>query len=119
MIDETVGRRMIEEMVARFPELQAALDRHVEDVGELLPHVYLWDVVEITVRAYTGESDMDWRSFLLFLETRLAGGDRYVSELIGTSYLESLKGPTMPGHGIVLELGPLAASMFRELRPAG
>jgi len=110
---------MVEDMAGRFPELRAAFDRHVVDVGELLPHVLLWDVVELTVKAYEGESDLDWRSLLLFLETRLADRDQYVSELIGTSFLESLPGPRMPGHGIVFELGPLAASMFRELRPAG
>jgi hypothetical protein len=106
-------------MARRFPEIRTALDRHLEDVGELLPHVLMWDIVRLTTMAYEGESNVDWRSLLSFFEAHLADRDQYVSELIGTSFLESLPGPKNAGHGIVLELGPLATAMFNELRPAG
>jgi hypothetical protein len=111
--------RLVEDMVARFPALRPAYERHLATIGELLPHVLLWEFADLVVAAYLGESALDWRGFLAYLETRLVRGDARVDGLIGTSLLEILPAPARPAYGIVGELGPLASLLFAEIRPAG
>ncbi|MER7518551.1 hypothetical protein [Streptomyces sp. NPDC126499] len=113
--------QLVNDLVARIPTLRAAYDSHVLTQGGVLPHVFFWDVVQGTVRAYLGQegSAADWQSTLDFLEEQSRRGDVGVDEVIVTSFLGDLPHRGEPGYGIVRQLGPVMAARFLRLRPGG
>jgi hypothetical protein len=117
------GDSMVRELVHRFREFDAPYQEHVKDNdGELLPHVLFWDFTQIIVQSFTERAvsgAMDWRGALFYLEESYIAGDRYLREIVGTSFLESLPFPHESGYGIVKELPPTLASVFRTVRPRG
>ncbi|MEU2546273.1 hypothetical protein ABZ618_12710 [Streptomyces roseolus] len=124
--------RLVHDLVVHVPSFQDAYDSHVFRQGDVLPHVFFWDVVQGTVRSFLtrtgadagaeagveGEA-ADWRRTLDFLEERCGRGDTGVDEVIVTSFLGDLPSPHEPGHGIVLQLGPVMAARFGRMRPRG
>ncbi|MFF7811921.1 hypothetical protein ACFZCF_08375 [Streptomyces sp. NPDC007945] len=114
------GVRLVRDLVAHVPSFQGAYDSHVFRQGDVLPHVFFWDVVQGTVRSYLAEGEAaDWRRILDLLEERCGRGDAAVDEVIVTSFLGDLPSPHEPGHGIVLQLGPVLAARFGRMRPRG
>lgn len=51
-----------------------------------------------------GAEPLDWRSVLEFLEAHFDRGHREVDEVVVTNFLDSLPGPSHPGHALVGEL---------------
>ena len=119
-VARTSGVRLVHDLVVHVPSFQDAYDSHVFRQGDVLPHVFFWDVVQGTVRSFlAGEAEPDWRRTLDFLEERSGRGDAAVDEVIVTSFLGDLPSPHEPGHGIVLQLGPVMAARFGRMRPRG
>ncbi|MFI0823419.1 hypothetical protein ACH4Q7_03060 [Streptomyces roseolus] len=125
-VARTSGVRLVHDLVVHVPSFQDAYDSHVFRQGDVLPHVFFWDVVQGTVRSFltrTGAgaegAAADWRRTLDFLEERCGRGDAVVDEVIVTSFLGDLPSPHEPGHGIVLQLGPVMAARFGRMRPRG
>ncbi|MDH6117873.1 hypothetical protein [Kitasatospora sp. GAS204B] len=116
------GERLIEEMAGRFPNVGESYACHLENYsGELLPHLFLWDLIGEIVEALL--NDADWRAawgpVLEFLEARSTQGDPEDDDVIDGSFLLSLPFPASPGYAIVGQLGPSLAKRFAQLRPSG
>ncbi|WP_246095179.1 hypothetical protein [Streptomyces roseicoloratus] len=111
----------VRDLVARVPGFRPAFDAHVFRQGDVQPHVFFWDVVQDTVRAFLGEEGcaVDWRRTLDFLEEQCRRGEVGVDEVIVTSFLGDLPHPHEPGYEIVRQLGPVMTARFRRLRPGG
>ncbi|WP_370414658.1 hypothetical protein [Streptomyces fradiae] len=120
----TSGVQLVSDLVDRVPGFRSAYDAHVFSQGRVQPHVFFWDVVQGTVRAFLGEEGdegrpVDWRRTLDFLEEQSRRGEAGVDDVIVTSFLGDLPHPYEPGYGIVGELGPVMAARFLRLRPGG
>ncbi|MEU8621822.1 hypothetical protein [Streptomyces sp. NPDC048623] len=117
----TPGVQLVGDLVARVPGFRDAYDAHVFRQGCVQPHVFFWDVVQGTVRAFLGDegSAVDWRCTLDFLEEQSRRGEAGVDDVIVTSFLGDLPHAHEPGYGIVGELGPVMAARFLRLRPGG
>ncbi|MET9349722.1 hypothetical protein [Streptomyces termitum] len=121
---DPAGVRLVHDLVGHVPSFEDAYASHVFRQGEVLPHVFFWDVVQATVRSFLARDDArdpepDWRRTLDFLEERCGRGDAVVDEVIVTSFLGDLPSPHEPGHGIVDRLGPVMAARFDRVRPTG
>ncbi|MEU9295752.1 hypothetical protein [Streptomyces sp. NPDC048266] len=115
------GVQLVSDLVARIPEFREVYERHVLHQGDVLPHVFFWDVVQNTVRSFLGDAPdaADWRRTLAFLEEQSCRGVIGVDEVIVTSFLGDLPSPQEPGHAIVHQLGPVMAAKFVRIRPLG
>ncbi|WP_416959676.1 hypothetical protein [Streptomyces sp. Agncl-13] len=119
--------RLVEDLVARFPVLEDAYESHVFNEGEVLPHVFFWEVTQEVVNSFVSrdshvsrDSDaLDWRSVLAFLEEQLGRGILEVTEVIVTSFLWYLPNPGDPGYEISAHLGPAMTRKFQEIFPRG
>jgi hypothetical protein len=113
--------QLVEDLVAKFPDLEDSYNSHVFNEGEVLPHVFFWDVTQDVINSFASRSGgpLDWQSILDFLEDWLRRGIPEASELICTSFLCYLPHPGSPGCEIVNHLGPVMARSFREVRPYG
>ena len=109
---------LVERLIGRFPELRDLYECHVFNNGELLPHVFFWDVVQDVLAAYLGRSSdlPEWRPVLDFLEEEYRRGDDCGREVIVTSFLDSLPYPGQEAHEIVAHLGPDLAAVLMRLR---
>jgi hypothetical protein len=121
MTTTTPSVQLVSDLVARIPAFRSALDAHVFSQGDVLPHVFFWDVVQNTVRSFLGEDPTaaDWRHTLDFLEEQIGRGILAVDEVIVTSFLNDLPHPHEPGYAIVQELGPVMAARLGRIRPCG
>ncbi|RII22176.1 hypothetical protein DSC45_00415 [Streptomyces sp. YIM 130001] len=112
----------VNELVLRVPEFEEMLAIHVDDQnGEVLPHVFFWDVTVEMVDGYLGKGEYgaNWREVLEFMEECAGLGVAEVDEVIVTSFLGNLPFPGSPGYGIVEELSPTLAVKFSRIRPDG
>jgi hypothetical protein len=105
---------LVDELVRRIPELREVYADHLQDNGEILPHVLFWDFTQAIVSGYQGErsDSLDWNASLDFLEAAFDTVDEYSRGVISASFLSSLPYPGEPGAGIVEHLGP---TLSREL----
>ncbi|MFE0699582.1 hypothetical protein [Streptomyces sp. NPDC058872] len=117
----TPSVQLVSDLITRIPEFRGAYETHVFRQGDVLPHVFFWDVVQDTVRSFLGEAPgaADWRRTLAFLEEQSARGVLDIDEVIVTSFLGDLPSPHEPGHAIVHQLGPVMAAKFVRIRPLG
>lgn len=115
------GVQLVSDLVTRIPEFREVHERHVLHQGDVLPHVFFWDVVQNTVRSFLGDAPdaADWRRTLAFLEEQSCRGVIGIDEVIVTSFLGDLPSPQEPGHAIVHQLGPVMAAKFVRIRPLG
>jgi len=102
---------LVRDMVERFPVLGADLVEHLEDnFGELLPHVFLADlmrrVVELHDAGLDPRQDEGAKRIIDYLEDRFRSGDDQVQELISTGFVEVLPREGEPGYGVRSLLGP-------------
>ncbi|WP_435059360.1 hypothetical protein [Streptomyces sp. bgisy060] len=117
----TPSVQLVSDLITRIPEFRGAYETHVFRQGDVLPHVFFWDVVQDTVRSFLGEAPgaADWRRTLAFLEEQSARGVFDIDEVIVTSFLGDLPSPHEPGHAIIHQLGPVMAAKFVRIRPLG
>jgi hypothetical protein len=118
------ANEFVRAFVARFPVLQPAYEDHLENMGELLPHVIFGigeGFTDRIVDAYLqGQADaLDWRSALEFLEEHFAQGDREVDEVVVTDFLLKLPWRTQPGYALIDQLPERLRARFHLVRPAG
>ncbi|WP_420823570.1 DUF7674 family protein [Streptosporangium subroseum] len=100
---------LVDELVLRVPELRELYAEHLQDNGEILPHVLFWDFTQSIVSAYQGELSppLDWRTAIEFIESAFGVVDEYAQGVISASFLSSLPYPGEPGAGIIEQLGPV------------
>ncbi|MEN3611365.1 hypothetical protein AAH979_17620 [Plantactinospora sp. ZYX-F-223] len=119
------AEEFIRALVARFPALRPSYEEHLQDYGELLPHVVFGigeGFTDRVVEAYMrdGADDaLDWRSVLEFLDSYFDRGDREVDEVVVTDFLDALPGPKQRGYGLVEELPERLHLRFEQVRPYG
>ncbi|MFE1903521.1 hypothetical protein [Streptomyces gardneri] len=121
MTSTTPSVQLVSDLVTRIPEFRGVYETHVFTQGDVLPHVFFWDVVQGTVRSFLGEDPAaaDWRRTLDFLEEQCCRGVLGIDEVIVTSFLGDLPSPQEPGHAIVHQLGPALSAKFVRIRPLG
>ena len=94
-------------LVFQFRDMEALLQEHLDDFGELLPHVLMARITERSVARFISDpSDAGIRDLLEFLERLFESGSVEERELLGTSFLENLPGVGEDGAGILDVLGP-------------
>ncbi|GLY02948.1 MULTISPECIES: hypothetical protein [Actinoplanes] len=117
----TTETEFVQAFVDRFPVLRPDYDDHVEDMGELLPHVIFGvgeGFTDRIVDAYLGDDDpLDWRSVLMFFEEHFDRGDRGIDEVLVTSFLDRLPWSNQPGYDLVDQLPEQLRTRFDLLRP--
>ncbi|MER8044837.1 hypothetical protein [Streptomyces sp. NPDC094032] len=118
MTTTTASVQLVSDLVARVPEFRDAYESHVFTQGDVLPHVFFWDVVQGTVSSFLEDQDR-WRRTLDFLEEQCCRGVLGIDEVIVTSFLGDLPSPPEPGHEIAGQLGPALSAKFLRIRPLG
>lgn len=94
-------------LVANFPYLEPLLQDHVEDFGEVIPHVFFGDLTRYAVTAFIQGDDMEQlKDLLAELERAFHAGNDEVANLIAVSFVENLPSPGEQGEDIRELLGP-------------
>jgi hypothetical protein len=104
----TSTHRAIQRLVAAEPALTDELNEHLETYGELLPHVFMGELIDrLTEWIGSGQEPAlaRVRTVLSTLED-VYGKDYEVDELIAASFVEDLPERGEPGSGILDLLGP-------------
>ncbi|MEQ7127171.1 hypothetical protein ABN034_21860 [Actinopolymorpha sp. B11F2] len=104
----TASHRAIQRLVAAEPALIGELNEHLETYDELLPHVFMGELIDrLTEWIGSGQEPAlaRVRNVLSTLEDEY-GKDFEVDELIAASFLEDLPERGEPGSGILDLLGP-------------
>jgi hypothetical protein len=122
--------QLTERFVSEFPGLQGALAAHLADNHEeLLPHVFLFDVVryatELFVRSSSATDDdarrdaarAELQRMLEVVEDEYLHGSEDARELIVVSFLENLPTPDEDGAEIRFLLGSATRSKLEEIWP--
>lgn len=110
MSETTVA--FVEDLAARFPGLKGALEDHRKDYGEVLPHVFLADVVRYLVALTAVEGRLgEAQKLVAHFEAQF--GQPELQELIAVSFVENLPGPSEPGARLRLMLGPALRTQLR------
>ena len=93
-------------LIAQLPELAHVHREHLDDYDELLPHVFLGEVMRFVVLNSPRKETAGWIDrFLNQVEMGLLSGDDEVGELIAVSFVENLCGENaaiqalLPGMG--------------------
>lgn len=92
-IDELFGR-----VVQACPSFEGAVEEHIKDFDEVLPHLLMADIGRVIESGFTGRSTLgltppsqdEIRAVLAVLEEGLADGDETVDNVISVSFLENL-----------------------------
>lgn len=92
-------------LIHSHPVLLPLMQEHLEDNGEMLPHLLLSDVVRWMVR-HLSENEAVCRSILQWLDTAYEGGPECVRELLVVSGVEMLPYPWEKGSELRQLLGP-------------
>lgn len=116
----TSTEAVVNQLVKDVPVLRPLLDEHVEENGELLPHVFFGRLTDWLIRSYVAspraEPDADWRRVLARLERIYETGSEEVRELLYASFLELLPYPNEDGAGISTHLGPSLGADLGDFR---
>jgi hypothetical protein len=99
----------VRELAVRFPGLGAPLAEHIEEnFGEVLPHVFFYEITEYAVSLANSEElpqRRELRALLNYLEETY-GSQEQLQELISVSFLENLPRPDEAASHIRAMLGP-------------
>lgn len=96
--------QFIHDLVKDVPELRPLLEEHLEDnYDEVLPHLFLADVVRFAVARPRNPAVADT---LTYLERSFRSGDTEHQELISTGFVENLPVAEEPGGDLRRQLGP-------------
>jgi hypothetical protein len=111
-------------LVAQFPALRLYYEEHLQEMGELLPHVFFGigeGLTDRVVDAYLRDEidALDWRGVLDFLDEHFDRGDRQVDEVLVTDFLLAMPGPNQAGHALIDELPERLRTRFMLVRPSG
>jgi hypothetical protein len=104
----TSSHRTIQRLVAAEPALSDDLDEHLETYGELLPHVFMGELIDRLLEWIGSGQEPALarvRTVLAALEDEY-GTDYEVDELIAASFVEDLPERGESGSGILDLLGP-------------
>ena len=94
-----------------FPDLLPLLQEHLEDnEGEMLPHLYLADVMRWLAKRATVREDL-CRAILRWLEDAYATGNEEIRGLLTVSGVELIPDPGEPGSELRTLLGPRLRSI--------
>jgi hypothetical protein len=104
-----------------LPEFAAAIDEHVADHDEVLPHVLFGDLTRFVLDAHQRGDDDLVRRALAFLDSALREGDDGVQNLVGVSFVENV-GPWDADQAQFIASWPdalrLEAEQQRDWRPS-
>ena len=104
-----------------LPEFSDAIDEHVADNDEVLPHVLFGDLTRFVLKANDDGDDELVRRALAFLDGVLREGDDGVQNLVGVSFVENV-GPWDPTQAAFIASWPealrLEAEQQRDWRPS-
>jgi hypothetical protein len=92
--------------------LRALLAEHVQDYGQVLSMLYLADVVRWADQQFGIGDRTSVEALFQLLEDRYDHGDRYVRELIGVGFVESLD--VSHRAGLATLLRPSLASEYNQ-----
>lgn len=95
-----------------LPVLAEHLD---EQEGEVLPHLFLADVVRWSERALSEGRTEELRRLFIELESEFVGPDEEVQEAISASFLEHLPRPGTLGSELREFAGPRCAERLRVI----
>lgn len=114
--------QFVHDLVDGFPELDPVLKEHLKDnYGEVLPHLFLADVLRLTIaRLQSGASkteDLVVGRLLTYLERSFREGDDERQELISTGFVENLPRVNEPGHEVRAMLGPTLKAEAARVAP--
>lgn len=91
---------VVRALVDRYRQLTPLLEEHLEDnEGELLPHLFLADVVRWLAARVDSEPDV-CRSIMDWLEREYVRGAEDVQGLITVSGVEMIPDPGQPGSAL-------------------
>lgn len=81
----------VQDLVRAFPELEPSYLEHVQDNGEVLPHVFMGDVSRWIENKFSLEgASTSLLSILSYMESEFRRGDSKIQELIHVSLLENI-----------------------------
>jgi hypothetical protein len=112
------GEALVRDLVERFALLGPDLAEHLEDnFGEILPHLFLADVMRRLVDLCRGDTAACDRARppIDYLEERFRAGDDQIKELISTGFVEALPREGEPGFEIRSLLGPELSAEARRV----
>lgn len=94
-----VSQAFIEGLVREVPDLVQILEQHINEYGEILPHVFFGELTRYVLQCLRTSTasghtrnQVILRQILGRLEDGYATGEDVVTELIGVSFLENLSG---------------------------
>jgi hypothetical protein len=95
------------ELVQLLPALRPIYIEHLNDNGEMLPHVLMGDFTRFIVQNVTPPSnEQNVQPILDSLEEALTGGNPELDNLVGVSFVESLQGEEKALKVLVNRVGP-------------
>lgn len=108
------------ELAHLVPALRPVLDEHVAFYEELLPCVFLFDVVEHLYALGCRGDDDAWRevdAIFGFAEQGWANGDELTKDVLSTCLLEGFQDFEQRCPVVVDHLGPALREEFRKICP--
>ncbi|MBI2387938.1 MAG: hypothetical protein HYV14_18275 [Elusimicrobia bacterium] len=96
----------VQELLATAPETRGIYQKHLEDNGEALPHVFLGDVTRFVIDSYRTTNTGLLSRLLDFLERAVSSPDDKLQELVVVSFLENLHQAGEDYEGVKRLLGP-------------
>ncbi len=109
-------------LAKRFTDLAPILKDHAEFYGEVLPHIFFYDLTQWLLSLLESGAGTDARErrqrlqdVLDTLEKTFANGNDQVKELISVSFLENLPNAGEDGSEIRLMLGPALTEELRKI----
>jgi hypothetical protein len=112
----------VRSLAARFPSLAGMLADHLEDNGEVLPHLFFGDLTRYVVSLHLAAASLgehgapqELRDILDFLEAAYESGDEELQELISVSFLEHIPRPGEAGSDVRGMVGPALSAQLRVI----
>ena len=112
--------RWVEDLVAAFPVLADLARQHVDDHGELLPHLFCGDLTRWLLASYgraDSEEHRDVVRVLAFVEDSFSQRPE-VQNLIAVSILENFPRSGDPNDGIRTLLGSTTSEELESVNPS-
>ena len=112
----TADTEFVEELLRQVPDLQCLYSDHLQDNGQLLPHVFLGDVTKFAVaEADNQRLEAPVNRLLEQMESGLRTGTDSVKELISVSFVENLIGESRALNTLKPCMGPLLKAEVERL----
>lgn len=103
----------VSRLVLTSPELTKVYRQHIEDQGELLPHVLMGEITRLVIASAINKQ-VDWLPKLLQqLEVGLVSGNADIADLVGVSFVENMTGEYVTIQALAPVMG---AALRREVK---